>query len=855
MKVIINGTAVEVKGEKTVLEAARENGFDIPSLCDFPRLIPFTGCRLCIVKIEGRKGFPPSCGTAVEEGMNIKTDTPTLQKLRKMILELILSEHPNACLICSEKSNCDEYKSTIRKVSEVTGCALCSNNRRCDLQNVVEAMKIDSVRFPSLYRDFEVKKSDPFFDRNYNLCILCGRCVRVCHEVRGASAISFVYRGSQAIVGTAFDRSLLESGCQFCGACVDICPTGSLTERAVKYESLPDAQSRTICPLCSLGCELDVDLKKGRILSTRPSLEGPVNQGQGCVKGRFIIPDVVHSPHRILKPMIRKNTELEEVNWEEALEFTAKRLKNYRKEVFALIASPQAACEDQLLFHRFASEVMQSHTVRNPEWSSLSDSLEEFSQKHGISPRMNFKIQEIAEAKAIFLVGTDIVTTHPIIWLEVLKAVKNGGRLVVLGPAESGLNRFASHWIRSELGREFALLNSLTRAVLGAGRAEALSQFPGHEEYCESLETWASSRNEENSSGEESKIEEAAKIILDGEPAAFIFGRELIQTPARHLNLAALWNLSLCAGARLFPLSAESNERGLDEFQRCFAEGGLEFSRTIQRTRDGSVKALYLAGPFPYTEKSKVEFLVVQDSYWNETSRKADVIFPSGTFAEREGTFVNTEGRLQHFDAVIEPVGEAKPDWWIISRLAQKMGHKGLSFDKSAEILAEIQKSLPGFSKASFAHLKKHQDVFLQDSRKKGQKDRLIAMKWDAEIIKSGRKYPFLMVVDYGLDSYKNLNLSQEIKGFRWIRDSRWIFLSPADAEELALKTGDSVEVESTHGKLQRIVKVAEHIPQKRVRTQLSWNGDPDFITDVLTAHSSADLISQRLIPVNIRRG
>ena len=192
MRVNIDGKTVEAEGSKTILEIARENDIYIPSLCDHPSLTAFTGCRLCLVEVKGRKGYVPACDTKVIEGLEVRTDTPKLRKLRQQILELILTEHPNACLICSEKDSCDEYKSTIRKVGEVTGCVLCSNNGRCALQDVCSNLDIDKIHFSSEYRNIEVKKNDPFFDRNFNLCILCGRCVRICHEVRGASTITFV---------------------------------------------------------------------------------------------------------------------------------------------------------------------------------------------------------------------------------------------------------------------------------------------------------------------------------------------------------------------------------------------------------------------------------------------------------------------------------------------------------------------------------------------------------------------------------------------------------------------------------------------------------------------------------------
>ncbi|MGD8536790.1 MAG: molybdopterin-dependent oxidoreductase, partial [Candidatus Aminicenantes bacterium] len=559
MKITIDGKQFELEDKKTILEAAKENGIFIPSLCDHERLSPFAGCRLCIVQIKGRNGFPPSCSTYAEEGMEIKTKTPRLQRLRKEILELILSEHPNACLICSEKKNCDEYKSTIRKVGETTGCVLCPNNGRCELQDVVDSLKVDQVRYPSVYRELEIKKEDPFFDRNYNLCILCGRCVRVCHEVRGASTLSFAYRGFYAVVGTVLDRPHLESGCQFCGACVDVCPTGALSERALKYEALPDSTAETICPLCSMGCTLEVALKEGRILSSKPSPDGAVNRGQVCVKGRFVIRDLVYSSQRILKPMIRVNKELEEVTWEEALDFVAQKLKKYKGKEMAVVISSQVTCEDDFVLRKFARDALKTENDVSPARFSPLSTYQRLAREQGFSTDINFRMEDISKADVLFLAGADLPVSHPIIWLEVLKAVKAGAKLVVASPYELTLNRYASTWLQNKPGTEYTLFSSLAKVILESEEEGGHSWIEGLESFKDSLGKLDFSQALKITGIPKDKFMQTAELLKEGETVVFLFGTGLTQNPWGSQNLAALTNLALLRDGQVLPLSQESN--------------------------------------------------------------------------------------------------------------------------------------------------------------------------------------------------------------------------------------------------------------------------------------------------------
>jgi len=851
MKITIDGKAIELEERRTVLEVARENGIYIPSLCDHPRLAPFSGCRLCIVQIKGRKGYPPSCSTFIEDGMEVVTKSPALQKLRTEILELILSEHPNACLICSEKEKCDEYKSTIRKVGEPTGCVLCPNNGRCELQDVVDALKVDKVRFPSLYRHLAIKKSDPFFDRNYNLCILCGRCVRICHEVRGASTLAFAYRGSQAVVGTVLDKPHLESGCQFCGACVDVCPTGALSERALKYELLPEKTAVTVCPLCSMGCELEVQVREGRILSTKPSDQGVVNQGQACVKGRFLIGDIVHSPRRVLKPMIRVQKKLEEVSWDQALDFVAQKLKKYKGKEVAFVSSCQTSCEDNFLLHKFARGALKTENISNPAGFSPLALYSEMVRENGLDSGLNFRIKDLSKAKVIILVGADLPVSHPIIWLELLKAVRAGAKLIVVSPIAQALNRYAAKWLQVIPGTEYHLFNCLSKVLLGNEEGEKPEVPEGLEALKRTLKEIDLSQSIKITGIREEELEETSGLLMNADSAAFLFGMGLAQGQYSSASLAALWNLARVKEAQIFPLGLENNLRGALEIAQNLSRKDATFNPAVRSSIPADIKALYLTGPAPGLKKTKLEFLVIQDSFMNENTEKADAVLPATTFAETEGTFINAEGRVLKFVRVIEPQGEAKPDWWIISQLAQKMGEEDFKYNDASAVMKEMSKAIPGFSKIPPASLENEREVFIEEETR-GEKKPALSLPAPPQA-EAGKKYPFLLILDYSLDYYRSLNLCQEIRGMSLIRDSRWIRISPEDADKLGLKDGEKLVIDSKAGEVSGLVKISEAVPQGLVVASFLWTEEADF-SRIKLFPAQGDAF-RNVLPVNIKRG
>lgn len=733
MNITIDGRPIAFEGQPTILDVARANGIDIPSLCDHRALEPFAACRLCLVEVKGRRGYVPACHTTAEEGLEVRTATPEIEALRRGILELILAEHPNACLICAEKSSCDEYKSTIRKTGEVTGCVLCPVNGRCELQRVVEAIGVERVHFPSVRREGEVRRDDPFIDRDNSLCILCGRCVRVCHEVRGASVLTFVSRGSQAVVGTALNRRLVESGCRFCGACVDVCPTGSLADRAVRYERLPDEEKRTVCTLCGQGCGLRLELRAGRILDALPDPDGPVNNGQACVKGRFLVKDAVYHKRRVLRPMVRKDGRLQETTWEEALTVAVERLTGFGPGEVAAAGSAESSCEDLFVLHRFAAEILKSPSVAGPWAGSAAARL----RGDGAA---NFRFSDISLAEAIVIFDEDLPVTQPIVGLAVYRAFRKGAAVVSVGPEGTQAGSWTSIKVGLPSGKAAGFLKALAAVIRKSGGTAAVKA----------------------GGVEKAKLLEIAGLLTERKPALFLVGPDFLLAPDRSSVQAALRELAALTGGKIIPLDGAANIRGAGGIAGAFTAKLISADGLFAAVERGDVKALCLAGPFPKLASGAAKFVIVQGSYMDENAEIADIILPETTSFEAEGTFVNVEGRIQLAGRAVEPVGEARPGWLILGELAGKMGGAGFGYTTAGDVRKDLAGAaaafkdllmLPGLSEGLF--LIEEQARPGAGTGEKGDAAR------DAKTRPAWPRDP---------DVYKGLNMARENKSLRLVR-------------------------------------------------------------------------------------
>ena len=356
MKLTIDKKSVTAEKGQTVLECALENGISIPSLCTHSSLSPFGACRLCVVEIEGMRGYPTSCTTPAAEAMVVRTDTEALLNLRRNILSLMILEHPSACLVCGRRQQCEQYRPAAEKAGSTTGCHTCNSKEVCELRILSDDMGITELPVPPVYLERPVERSEPFMDRDLNLCILCGRCVRICKYHQGKAVIDFVGRGSKTCIGQAFGHSLLEAGCQFCGSCVDVCPTGSLADRYAKWHGKADIVTESTCIFCDQACALALGAGKEKLTTAQGVNENvPV-----CVLGRFAIPEFLNGGDRLAAPHVRVGEVLRQVEWEEALEKAAAKLSEFIGDSFALICDTTSTIEDRHIFKKFTSEVMKS---------------------------------------------------------------------------------------------------------------------------------------------------------------------------------------------------------------------------------------------------------------------------------------------------------------------------------------------------------------------------------------------------------------------------------------------------------------------------------------------------------------
>jgi predicted molibdopterin-dependent oxidoreductase YjgC len=756
----------------SVLRAAELNGIYIPSLCSHKDLSPFGGCRLCMVEIEGMRGYPLACDTVAQEGMKVLTDTARLRELRQEILKLILSEHPSSCLICTEKEGCKSYQVTIRKVGVTTGCRFCPSDGQCELQAVVEKLGVTDVDYPIYYRGFEAEQEDPFYDRDYNLCILCGRCVRMCQEVRGTGVLAFTYRGPRVKIGPAFGRNHVEAGCEFCGACVDVCPTGTLADKVSKWDGKPDGFHVSTCPFCGVGCQLELYHKNGSLSRAKANLDPEVNDGQLCVRGRFCLPEVTHHFERVRSPMLRKGEFFREVSWDEALEAVAGKLHGIRPEDFLMLVSPDLTNESLFAAQKFVRACLGCNSIDSTARLHLAGGLGLWSQLFALP----ISITDLARADAILAVGLDSRFDFSVVGVQVRRALDRGAKLVTMDPRDSNLAGYTDHWLRPLPGAEGLLLSAVAEAISG-GQPDLRAVA-------------------RKASVDPSALEQAVAVLASGEDLAVILGPQVFHYGSGKALVDGLSVLSARGRTTFMPLYFGANARGALEMG-VFPEllpGGAPGNGPGLGLRDllaGKVrpKVIYLVGEVPCFERPDCDVLIVQDTYLPPF--EVDVFLPAASSVEAEGTLTNVEGRVQALIQVERlpegaVTGYVRPDWRIFSDLAASLNSQAIQYRSAQEVLEDIHRALPGFPASAD-----------RQPRRLSAITHLPMEEWAEAASGDGR---FRLVAEPAGFRSRGVDIASKVGGLAELALEEGFRMNPEDLHALGLNDGDTLTLSWNEG-------------------------------------------------------
>jgi len=815
VNVKIDGKGIKVPEDSTVLQATKDAGIYIPTLCHLENTTEYGGCRLCMVEIKNYRGYPTACTTPVSDNMEVSTKTPELQKLRKNILELLLSEHPYTCLVCKDKGDCTEYMHTTRKVSVTTGCNFCSANGLCELQDLVDYLELKEVNFPIEFRNVPADNDNPFYKLDYNLCILCGRCIRACNDLRNSGVLSFVKRGNTSLVGVTFGETQQEAGCEYCGACVDVCPTGSIAEKMGSWVGYPEKSVETTCVFCSVGCTMKVNKRGNRIINVGPEPGNKSNPIQLCVRGKFMPGDLAHHPDRITQPLIKKGNKWIEATWDEAITFTANNLERYRGNQFGMIGSAQDSIESNYIWQKFTRKVMRSNNV-----DLLSSHLDKELMYKIHDHYRTFsrpEINEIPEADTILAIGTNTSDSHPIIEKNIRAAYKNNRKVIAANSFNNRTWNFSNNNILYNVGEEYNFLLLIISELVKNNKSKVASEIKIQ------LKEFDTKTALKQCGIDKKDVETFAKSLGSSKKLYILAGNGLFKSPDCKINFKLLQNIQQLVknpdDCKLMFLFEEGNRLGATmagmhpDYLGGFSAVGIEknikkwsdiwnvnlsnipgisANEMLNKVAEDGITTMYIVGNIPHHPKlADLKFLVQHNMFMTETSEYANVVFPMPFFAETEGHIINTEGELKKVVPVIDPQDDMIEPWKVIRKIAQLNTEKGFNYKRSSDILAEISKNI---------------DLSLTGKEKQKKKlSKANKVKLNGRESKTGK----FIRLDTSPFNYHGNFLSSLVPDMKIIREEGILFISNDLARQLKLKKDEPVSINTDHGSLRPKIKIS----------------------------------------------
>lgn len=792
IELTINDKKITVEDGTTILRAAQQNGIRIPNMCYDKRLRPYGGCRLCVVEAEGQPRLFAACSTPAANGMVIKTDTPKLRKSRQTVLELLLVHHPLDCPICDKAGE-------------------------CDLQDVAYEYGKPEGRFIRHRKAAPPDVRGPLIELTSNRCILCGKCVRICAEHQGRGALGLIGRGFPTVVKAAFGE-ILE--CDYCGQCVDICPTGALLPKTVKYQARAWflEEKDTICPFCGCGCTLTLGLREGKVLRSRAKEDNGRSEGNLCGRGRFGI-DYIYSENRLKTPLIRKEGALVQATWDEALAYISDKLKQvitaHGKDSVGAIGSHRCTNEDNYMLRKFMTTVVGSNNMDSSAAFGYAKVQAALNKSFGLKSHVINMTAPLGK-EVILIVESDISTTHPVYGLNILRAKREGSTLIVADSRETKLTRLSSNHIRMKQGTSVAFLNGLMKVIVDRGlfNREIVSKIPGFQEFEKGLADYSPAGVFKISGIPEAELIAAAETIAKAKSRMLSLTVGLSENTKGSDTVLAASNLLILLGEDTDALQVPAeyaNTFGLYKMgvrPDAGAPDGKNIFTMLYET--GSLHALYMMGEdpvsaFPYNSKivsslSSLDLLIVQDIALTETAKLAHVVLPASSWAEKGGTFINAEGITQKLQRVVDPTGQSMPDWQILRNLSLSMG-KEIVLRNLEDVSAEIKSTIP-------------EEQTVSDRRLFHPVKHAAGEETDAE-------YPLCLVTRDVLQH--SGTMSTRSKALDLVISEAILEISEKDAKKYGVTGNSHVRVSSRRGTVYLKAKITDAVPEGAIFTSIHF--------------------------------
>lgn len=892
----INNREYTVQEGETILTFVRRHlGKDlVPTLCDAPNLEPFGACRVCSVDVALAKDGPAktqaSCHTPVIAGSYIYTDSERITRLRKNIIELVLTDHPLDCLTCEVNNN-------------------------CELQTVAARVGIRDVRYPAgkNHLHYAKDKSHPYMTSDFSKCINCGRCVRACDEVQGEFVLSMAGRGFDSHIIKSFNNNFFESDCVSCGACAQACPTSAISDVFESKSTDHDKKVRTVCTYCGVGCNLEVAVKNGKVKSIQAPYDAAVNQGHTCLKGRFAFSFYNHAD-RLRSPLIRKQGELVPVTWNEAYDFIADKLNDIKAkhgpDAIAGISSARCTNEENYLMQKFIRAVIGTNNIDACARVCHSPTALGMQRAFGTGAATN-SIEDLQYTDCILVIGANPTDGHPVTGAKFKQFAMKGKTTIVIDPRRIELARYGTYHLQLRPGTNVAMMNMLLYYILSEGledRDFIAQRTEGYEEF--KAQILKLDMNELSAiTGVDKELVRKAAIAYATAPNAMSFhGLGVTEHSQGSYTVMLISDLAMITGnigrrgVGVNPLRGQNNVQGAADMGCQPHQGagymnaydpeinkhyesfygtpiplrkGLKIPEMYDAALRRELKALWLMGEDlvqtdPNTNLvidavKNLELLVVQEIFPTETCKYAHVVLPASSFLEKSGTFTNGERRIQKVQAVVEPLPGTKPDGEIMADIMNRMGFRQEPYHPAA-VLKEIAGIVPFFAGVTWDNLGDngkqwpvlpggedtvilHRETF---KRGKGM-FHYFDFEETKELVKYAKEYPYIITTNRELEHYNAGTMTRRTGNAKLLTEDV-LLIHPDDAARHFIEEGDMVCVESPRGKVDIRARLTEDVKPGVLSTTFHF---PEVMLNVITSSerdSEAMCPEYKVVAVNIRK-